>query len=191
MAVTVVARLGSRALQVSVFLMCLATPSLAERAWVKDDLRLNLRAGPGLEFQILGVIKTGDDVDVLERTPRWTRVEVGRIGNGWIPVGYLQTNPPARLLLTRGEIETAELREKVARLTEDSEELQSANRRLAERDESRNQKIERLVRQNLALRAEPRWHEWIAGASILGVGMIFGGLLQRNSARRRSPRIRL
>ena len=69
MAGTVVARLGSRALQVAVSLMWLATPSLAEHAWVKDDLRLNLRAGPGLEFQTLGVIKTGDDVDVLERTP--------------------------------------------------------------------------------------------------------------------------
>ncbi len=191
MAGTVVARLGSRALQVAVSLMWLATPSLAEHAWVKDDLRLNLRAGPGLEFQTLGVIKTGDDVDVLERTPRWTRVEVTRIGNGWIPVGYLQTDPPARLLLTRREIETAELREKVARLAANSEKLESANRSLAERDESRTQQIERLARENRALRVKPRWPEWIAGASILGVGMIFGSLLQRNTVRRHSPRIRL
>ncbi len=191
MAGTVIARLGALALQVIVSLIWLATPSLAERAWVKDDLRLNLRAGPGLEFRILGVIKTGDDVDVLERTPPWTRVEVARMGPGWIPVGYLQANPPARLLLTRREVETADLREKVARLAADSEELQSANRRLAERDESQSQQIERLVRENLELRVGPRWPEWIAGASILGVGMIFGGLLQRNTARRKSSRIRL
>ena len=191
MAGAVIARPGSRALQVLVSLMLLATPSLAERAWVKDELRLNLRAGPGLEFRILGMIKTGDQLDVLERTPQWTRVEVDRIGGGWIPAGYLQANPPAGLLLTQREIETADLREKAARLAADSEELQSANRRLAERDESRNQKIERLVRENLELRVGSRWPEWIAGASILGVGMIFGGLLQRNAARRKSPRIRL
>ncbi len=185
---TVSARLGSRALQVAVSLMWLATPSLAEHAWVKDDLRLKVRAGPGPEFRTLGVIKTGDDVDVLERTPSWTRVEVARIGNGWIPDGYLQADPPARLLLTRREIETAKLREKVARLAADSEELQAANRRLVEQDEGRNQKIKRLVRENLALRVAPRWPEWIAGASILAVGIIFGGVLQR---RRKSPRIRL
>ena len=185
------ARLGLRALPVLVSLLLLAAPSLAERAWVKDELILNLRAGPGREFRILGVIKTGDQLDVLKRTSEWTQVEIGRIGRGWIPDGYLQADPPARLLLPQREVETAELREEAARLAADSEELQSTNRRLAERGESRNQKIERLVRENLELRVGPRWPEWIAGASILGVGMILGGLLQRSTARRKSPRIRL
>ena len=184
-------RSGSRVLAILGTLMLLATPSLAERRWVKDELVLNLRSGPGNEFRILGVIKTGDEIDVLERASEWTQVEVDRFGRGWIPNGYLQTDPPARHLLPQREVETAELREEIERLTSESEELHSANRRLAERDQSRNQKIERLVRENLELRVGPRWPEWIAGASILGVGMILGSILQKNSARSKSPRLRL
>ena len=185
------ARSGFRALAILGALMLLATPSLAERGWVKDELVLNLRSGPGRNFRILGVIKTGEQIDVLERASEWTQVEVDGIGRGWIPNGYLQADPPARHLLPQQELETAELREEVARLASESEELHSTNRRLAERDQSRNEKIERLVRENLELRVGPRWPEWIAGASILGVGMILGSLLQRNSARSRSPRLRL
>ena len=185
------ARSGFRALAILGALMLLATPSLAERGWVKDELVLNLRSGPGRNFRILGVIKTGEQIDVLERASEWTQVEVGRVGRGWIPNGYLQADPPARHILPQRELETAELREEIARLASESEELHSTNRRLAERDQSRNQKIERLVRENLELRVGPRWPEWIAGASILGVGMILGSILQKNSARSKSPRLRL
>ncbi len=87
------ARSGSRVLAILGTLMLLATPSLAERSWVKDELVLNLRSGPGNEFRILGVIKTGDEIDVLERASEWTQVEVDRFGRGWIPNGYLQADP--------------------------------------------------------------------------------------------------
>ncbi len=85
--------------------------------------------------------------------------------------------------MPKREVETAELREEIERLTSESEEIHSTNRQLAERDQSRNQKIERLVRENLELRVGPRWPEWIAGASILTVGGIFGGLLRRGGGR--------
>ena len=168
-----------------------ATPSGAERAWVKDELRLNLRAGPGVQYRILGVAKTGDSIEIVSRTDEWTQVRVDGKESAWIPAGYLQSEPPASLRLTKAETETTELRDRVATLSEKASALQSANDDLKARDETRSAELERLVRENLQLRAGARWPEWIAGACILSVGMIVGGLLHRNRTRRKTPRIRL
>lgn len=188
----VTASRGLRApLMLAASLAVLATPSAAERAWVKDELRLNLRAGPGVQYRILGVAKTGDSIEVVSRTDEWTQIRVDGKGNAWIPAGYLQSEPPASLRLTKAETEATELRDRVASLSEKASALRSANEDLKARDETRSAELERLVRENLQLRAGARWPEWIAGAGVLGVGMIVGGLLHRNATRRRTPRIRL
>ncbi len=188
----VTASWGLRApLMLAAALAVLATPSAAERAWVKDELRLNLRAGPGVQYRILGVAKTGDSVEVVSRSAEWIQIRVDGKGNAWIPKGYLQSEPPAGLRLTKAETEATELRDRVASLSEKASTLRSANEDLKARDETRGAELERLVRENLQLRAGARWPEWIAGAGVLGIGMIVGNLLHRNATRRRTPRIRL
>lgn len=172
-------------------LALLASASRAEVAWVKDELRLNLRTGPGVQYRIRGVVKTGDSVEILSRGDSWTQIRVDDVGEGWIPVGYLQASAPAGLQLAQREAEAAELRERVATLTQDAEELRSANQTLSEQDESQRAEVERLVRENLELRAGARWPEWIAGACILSVGMLVGSILHRNATRRKTSRIRL
>ena len=172
-------------------LLMLATPSWAERAWVKDELRLNLRAGPGLEYRILGVAKTGDSVEILSRTEEWTQVRIDGKGSAWIPAGYLQNEAPASLRVAQSETEATQLRDRVTSLSEDASALRAANEELGARDKARSAELERLVRENLQLRAGARWPEWIAGACILSVGMIVGALLRRNATRRKPPRIRL
>jgi hypothetical protein len=42
----------------------------------------------------------------------------------------------------------------------------------------------------MELRAGARWPEWIAGASILAVGMLMGAILQSANGRRARPKIR-
>jgi SH3 domain protein len=172
-------------------LVLLASASRAELAWVKDELRLNVRTGPGVQYRIRGVVTTGDAVEILSRGDTWTQIRVDEIGEGWIPVGYLQASAPAGLQLAQREAEAAELRERVATLSQDAEGLRSANQTLSEQDDGQKAEIERLVRENLELRAGARWPEWIAGACILSVGMLVGSILHRNATRRKTSRIRL
>ena len=56
--------------------LLLLPPALcsAETAWIKDEVKLNLRTGPGVQYRILGAVGTGDRVEVVELTPGWTRV---------------------------------------------------------------------------------------------------------------------
>ena len=54
---------------------------------MKEEIRLNIRSGPGVQFRIMGRMKTGDAVQVLERGDGWTKVRVPSLGEGWIPEG--------------------------------------------------------------------------------------------------------
>ena len=172
-------------------LASLAGAAHAERAWVKDEVRLNIRTGPGVQFRIRGVLKTGDSVEVVSRGDGWTQVRGPEVDNGWIPEGYLQAEAPARIRLERHEAETADLRQRFAAISTEVEELRGRNEELTSRETAGASEVQRLTRENLELRAGARWPEWIAGASILFVGSILGIFVHRSTTRRPSPRIRL
>ena len=167
------------------------SPSRAESAWVKDELRLNLRTGPGTEFRILGVMKSGDRVAVVERKEGWTQVQPQKGEAGWIPVGYLQPSAPASIQLTKSEAQVDSLQEQLDEISTEAAQLRTTNQKLEKREVERNAGMEKLNRENQAYRAAAEWGGYITGAGILATGMITGWLLKASSSRNRSSRIRL
>jgi uncharacterized protein YgiM (DUF1202 family) len=169
--------------------LAVAAPAGAETAWVSDLVRLNLRTGPGSGYRILASVETGDSVEILSRGEGWLEVRAeGK--TGWVPEGFLQPEPPARVKLERIESEAEQLRSSAQRVGEDAEKLRTEHEQLVAREAEQRTELERLTRDNLELRAGARWPEWIAGACILAVGMALGALL-RGSGRQKPPRIRL
>lgn len=180
----------ARALAMVAFLLALPLASQAERGWVKDEVVLYKRTGPGTQFRILGAVKTGENFQILERTEKWTKVQDEK-GDAWIPVGFLQPEPPARILLERHLAETKELRGNAGKLTTELEELRTANATLTKEHGALQERFKKVERENIELRAGARWPEWIAGASILMVGGILGIIVHSATARRQTRRIRL
>jgi SH3 domain protein len=167
------------------------TAAAAEIGWVRSYIRLNLRAGAGTEFKILGRVETGNELKVLSRHEDWTRVEAedGRIG--WIPAGYLEKVPPPTLRLSQLETETATLRTALEEIRSEANQLRESNATLAATDSGQREEIEALKIDNYELRAGSRYQEWITGALIVALSMLVGAFLQRNSTRRPSTRVRL
>lgn len=176
---------------VCLLLSLLAGPAAAERAWVKDELRLNLRTGPGLKYRILGSLETGDGVEIVSRGEKWTEVHPDDLPRGWVPVGYLRATPPARIALAQREAENIELRRRLESITASEAQLRATNEEIGGRDQAQQAEIARLTRENIELRAGARWPEWITGGGIVLVGMLLGAIVARTSGRRRPQRIRL
>ena len=63
----------------------------AELPYVLGSIQLNLRAGAGTQFKIMGLVETNERVEVLARGETWTRVRTTEGKTGWIPAGYLAT----------------------------------------------------------------------------------------------------
>jgi len=172
-------------------LLFLIAPAQAETAWVKDELRVNLRSGSGLKFRILGLLKTGDSVQIISRGKEWTQVRPEGLPEGWIPAGYLQATPPARTALVEREAENAELKKRLAALTESEARLRAVHDETRDRDAAQQTEIGRLTRENLELRVGARWPERLTGAGIVLFGMALGAIVARSSGRRRQQRIKL
>jgi SH3 domain protein len=169
-----------------------ATSAEAATAWVKGEIRLNLRSGAGTEYKIIGAVATGDELNVLTTTKQWTRVQTADDKTGWIPAGYLENEPPPMLRLQQVETEAASLRQQLEALRAEASGLRESNATLTANDSGQRHEIEALKIENFELRAGSRYQEWITGALIVASGMIVGALLHRRSATRRSAgRIRL
>lgn len=162
-----------------------------ELGYVRSFIRLNLRSGAGTQFKILGGVETGDELRILQRGESWTRVETQEGQVGWIPAGYLETEPPPTLRLQQLEAETGTLRTALEELRTEAAQLREENATLASTDSGQREEIEALKIDNYELRAGSRYQEWITGALILVLGMLLGAFLHRNSTRRPSSRIRL
>lgn len=163
----------------------------AEAAWVKDEVHLQLRTGAGNSYRIVGRIKTGDSVSIVNRSDGWTQVRTDKGKTGWVPAGFLQPDPPARIELAELEAATAAHRSELERLTEQTATLRASNEELSSQDAGQRSRIDHLTRENYELRAGARWPEWITGTGIVFAGMILGWILSRSSGRRRQQRIRL
>jgi uncharacterized protein YgiM (DUF1202 family) len=166
-------------------------PAAAEPAWVRGEVRLNLRSGPGNQYRILEVLKTGDSLQVLERSEKWTMVRTAAGEEGWIPGGYLDTQPPPTIRLEELEVEAANLRDVLERTEKEASDLRQRSAEASSSDEAQKAEIERLTKENYRLHAGERWAEWITGALVLSTGMALGALLSRISSRRTRQRLRL
>jgi SH3 domain protein len=169
--------------------MLVAPLAQAETGWVDDQVRLNLRTGPGNQYRIISSVETGDSVEILERGDGW--IQVNAAGKqGWVPEGYLLSEPPAKVKLARVESELEQLRARAKQSGDDTDKLRAEKQQLEARESEQRAELDRLTRDNARLSGGARWPEWIAGACILAVGMGLGALL-RGSARRQTPKIRL
>jgi outer membrane protein assembly factor BamD (BamD/ComL family)/uncharacterized protein YraI len=83
------------------------TPLPPTPAAVVATEALNVRAGPGINFPVIGVLKRGDTVAVLGRTPKgdWLRVCCLAGGeSGWLSASLVETSLPATAIPIATEI---------------------------------------------------------------------------------------
>lgn len=70
------------------------------RMYVTDQIKVTMRSGPGLQYQILKMVATGDRVSALKTTPSgYTQVKLADGTQGWILSRYLMANEPAAMQL--------------------------------------------------------------------------------------------
>ena len=172
-------------------LMAILFAGTACAEWVGGEVRLDLRIDPGANSKIITTIATGDPVTVLGRDEESVHVRIADGREGWIPAGFLVDEVPTVVDLRRSETELSGLREGLKGVAAEVEKLRSGNETLVERNEVLNSQNRRLETENHRLRAGTRWPEWIAGASILAVGMLMGAIFHAWTSRRSHSRVRL
>ena len=128
--------------------ICLIAGSMVAQAadvnYVTDIRQITLRTGQGLDYKILDWVKSGEEVEILERGNQWTMIRRADGKEGWVLSRFLTSKKPNRMILENLEKknkvlvaqnesllkENSELKEKAkaseAGLAESQKELQKA-----------------------------------------------------------------
>jgi len=187
------AAVGIRVAMLRIAIVCALLPCVAaaeDSAWVRGELRVNFRAAPLPAAPPIGVVKTGDAVSVVERKAGWARIQLPNGSGGWLPESFLDTQPPPVQHAEAMESELASLRQQLATVTRERDELREQNAQVGASQAEREAAVRQLTEENRDLRSGQRWPYLITGGAILGAGMLVGALVARSSGRRSSPRIR-
>ena len=112
----------------SVFLLFLPMSLCAETKYVSEIREITLRTGPGVDYKIIEMVKSGSPLTVLEETGDWTRIQIGDDKEGWVLSRFLQNKIPDSMALQK-------LQGTYSALKDDADTLKDENRALMEKSE--------------------------------------------------------
>ncbi len=96
--------------------------------YVTDVLRLTLRSGPGAGGEIVGVITSGQTLEVVTESEKWSQVRLPDGREGWVPTRYLTSERTAELKLTRLQKLFDSQKEELAAIRLEAAELKKQNK---------------------------------------------------------------
>jgi SH3 domain protein len=195
-------------------ILFLCSPSLwAKTMYITDRIEVGLRSSTSIEQRILVMLKTGDQVQVLEGDKNWSKVKLSNGTVGWIATRFLVDQiKPSNLAESRLQEELQGIKEKnqnleqeKGKLIKDLEETKKQNTLLAQeknRPETpavqelavKNERLEKefaACKKQLAGYAgndkgkyESQIKWFLAGSGVLLLGLLVGVLMARG---RRKP----
>lgn len=151
-------------------------PLNAEADWVRDQLYVTLREGPGLDHTRLETLASGDQVRTLTRRAEWAKVKTSEGVVGWIPSKYLQKTPPAAQTLQQEKLKLGKAEERVAGL---EARLKTQTGKLAELETLREE-LAKIQKENAAMTSSSRWRMLVAGGAIVLLGIAIGAFAPRS-----------
>jgi SH3 domain protein len=187
-----------------ILLSALVGTAQADKRYVSDSLVLTLREAPNLDGRILGTIRTGDPVEVLEESGRHLRVQTEAGEQGWVAEQYITAETPKPMIIAQLRDELDRLQERIRKyeggenpfldklkaaeesyLQKVKELEQNAARLVDERNELKaanaglNTEIRNLQRQIKTLRGSGKLRWFLAGAAVFCLGLIAGQISKR------------
>lgn len=179
----------------SALLLSSAFNTLAETAYVTENLNTYLRKGAGDNFKIAGAIQAGEPVTVLNHQDRYTLIRDSKNREAWILNSELSSTPSSKSENPRLKAQVQELTTKLNNIDNDWKQRTAEMQR---RSIDSNQKSSQLLEENSQLKRELeitknknrdleamldagkreiaiQW--FIYGGSVLGVGLILGLIL--------------
>lgn len=171
----------------SLLLFCLTATAQAKTGYVRDQIHVNMRTGPGNQFRIVRMLESGNALQIHQEKENWIQVVAPGGKGGWMPKRFLTKKLPAVVLLPQ-------VQEKLARAEKSVEDLRN---RLAVQEKT-IQELETLRQRNKFLETRTSelsfadtWRKWATGAVIAGIFLIFGHLYSPRGAGQRTRKIRL
>jgi SH3 domain protein len=115
--------------------------AFAETVFVTDELSLRLQAAPEESSQVLGSLRSGDRLELLEKSGFFALVKTEDGKQGWAKAAYLISERPARARLQEMEAELTTLRAGVEPIQKELASARQQSRELGQKLETSEQAL--------------------------------------------------
>lgn len=100
-----------------------ATEVIADARYVIPSAEVVLRTGQGTEYKILGMVKDGDAVELLEEGDSYAMVRLADGKEGWMLKRFLSVKPPLSTIVASLRAENEKLKQKEVEMTQKLEDV--------------------------------------------------------------------
>ena len=111
-------------------LILLSSLSQAETRYVTDVLRLRLRSEKGSDQNILGVVMSGQPVDLIQIEDQWAQVRLPDGKEGWVPSRFLTSRKTSAIVLENLQTQHQSLKDQLGGIMDENRHLTKENKRL-------------------------------------------------------------
>jgi SH3 domain protein len=108
--------------------MCFSAVGFAETRYVTDLLKLPLRTGPTTEYKILDLVKSGQQLEVVEPGKDWSQVRLPNGKEGYVLNRYLVGQPTSAVQLAKLQVKYTSLRQQSTALIEENNRFKQENK---------------------------------------------------------------
>jgi SH3 domain protein len=95
----------------------------AETMYVRDILKITMRAGRGVEYKILEVLESGQEAEVLSIDDEWANVRLQNGKEGWVSAKYLTPEKTSTMVLKKIQEKASLLETQVSALRAENSKL--------------------------------------------------------------------
>lgn len=115
---------------VGIWLLLFSVPVQAETMYVSDIVKITLRTGPGADHRVIGMLQSGQEVEILRSEDEWTQVKLTNGKQGWVLNSLLTSDKPKILLLDQTTEKNKALINQISDLTNKNNRLTEVNKGL-------------------------------------------------------------
>jgi SH3 domain protein len=108
--------------------MCFSAVGFAETRYVTDLLKLPLRTGASTEYKILDLVKSGQQLEVVEPGKDWSKVRLPNGKEGYVLNRYLVGQPTSAVQLAKLQVKYTSLRQQSTALIEENNRFKQENK---------------------------------------------------------------
>jgi SH3 domain protein len=127
--VSVMKILLKRIVFLGICVMCFSAVGFAETRYVTDLLKLPLRTGPSTEYKILDLVKSGQQLEVVEPGKDWSQVRLPNGKEGYVLNRYLVGQPTSAVQLAKLQSQYTSLRQQATALIEENNRFKEENKK--------------------------------------------------------------
>ena len=128
----------------------LAIPGYAKALYIHDNLRVDMRSGPSVEYRIIDFLRSGTQMEILKESGEWIQIRTNG-KEGWIQSQYTTDEPIARDQLARAlkqidnlQAENGALKSQLSTTRSELDGLKSDHNKISNSTEKLQQELDRI-----------------------------------------------